>query len=165
MEISSLLYPSALAIFVIIYAIWSRASSGYAGMFERFALMIIPIWSLIGNIIMKSLFIFLIVCASAGIVAFLGSVIGGVIGQTPLFIGGTVGGLIGVWIGGWIAQRLRLIKEIEFKPTIIGGCIGFIIATVIALNNLHTPVIPLLSTGLTGIGSLIAVSVQRKRLH
>lgn len=114
---------------------------------------------------MKTLFIFFIICVSAGIVAFVGSVLGGVIGQTPLFIGGILGGLIGVWIGGWLVQRLRYIKETEFKPVIIGGCIGFIIATVIALNNLHTPVIPLLSASLIGIGSLIAISVQRKRLR
>ena len=114
---------------------------------------------------MKALFLFLIVCVSAGIVAFVGSVLGGAIGQTQLFIGGIIGGLVGVVIGGWIAQRRRLINENELKSTIIGGCVGFIIATVIALNNLHTPVIPLLSTSLTGIGTLIAVGIKRKRIH
>ena len=54
---------------------------------------------------MKALFLFLIVCVSAGIVAFVGSVLGGAIGQTQLFIGGIIGGLVGVVIGGWIAQR------------------------------------------------------------
>ncbi|MBX2963689.1 MAG: DUF998 domain-containing protein [Cyclobacteriaceae bacterium] len=42
----SLFMTNVLVIFVIIYAIWSRASSGFAGMFERFALMIVPTWSL-----------------------------------------------------------------------------------------------------------------------
>lgn len=42
----SFLMAFAMAACVVVYGIWSTASTGYAGMFERFALVVVPIWGL-----------------------------------------------------------------------------------------------------------------------
>jgi hypothetical membrane protein len=45
-NVYSVLMAVAMAACVTLYAIWSTASTGYAGIFERLGLMVIPIWSL-----------------------------------------------------------------------------------------------------------------------
>jgi len=42
----SMLMAFAMAACVVVYGIWSTASTGYAGTFERLALLVVPIWGL-----------------------------------------------------------------------------------------------------------------------
>ena len=45
-RVYSMMMAFLMIAFVTIYAIWSTASTGYAGMFERLGLMVVPIWGL-----------------------------------------------------------------------------------------------------------------------
>jgi hypothetical protein len=44
----------------------------------------------------------------------------------------------------------------------LGGLIGFVIAAVIAVKNLHGPLIPMASVGLIGLGAILGKAVSRK---
>ncbi len=112
---------------------------------------------------MKQAVLFILVCALAGLVAALGSIVGAVVSHKSLFVGAIAGGLIGAYSAVWVAKFRRLITEPEVKSTAIGGCIGFLAAAAITVNNLHTPIIPILSTGLAGVGSLSGLALYRGR--
>jgi hypothetical protein len=47
--------------------------------------------------------------------------------------------------------------------TFCGGAIGFIVAAVIAVKNLHGPLIPMASVGLIGLGALLGKALGHKR--
>jgi fructose-specific phosphotransferase system IIC component len=106
----------------------------------------------------------------SGISIFAGSVIGNSQGRTGLFAGAVAGGFIGVFVAVWLCSRLRLLEaKLEGKgsaslaPPIAGGSIGFVLAAVIAVNNLHTPFIPLACIGLIGAGVLLGKAIAGRR--
>lgn len=104
----------------------------------------------------------LFVSGSTGAAAVLGSVLGASMNHAGLFIGALFGGLIGVWVAVRLSKTLRLIEAKDNSPGILGGCIGFLAAAPLAAANAHTPVIPILSVGLVGLGALVAVKVSGK---
>jgi hypothetical protein len=93
--------------------------------------------------------------------AFLGSVLGNAAGPTGLLVGGAIGGAAGLAIGVLLASRMGWLPPRERTGALLGGLIGFAIATPIALSNLHTPVTPVLACGLAGIGALFGAGVAR----
>ena len=105
--------------------------------------------------ILKNIALFVIVCGLAGFCILLGSVLGHRLGQVGLFSGAVIGGIVGVAIGVWLAARLRLLNRANFGVTFLGGVVGFIVAAVIAVNNLRGPIIPVASIALIGLGALI----------
>jgi hypothetical protein len=66
-------------------------------------------------------------------------------------------------LAGWIAQVHRLIYRQSYGRTVISGIVGYIVAAVIAVNNLHTPIIPLLSASLIGLGAVVGSLTSRNR--
>jgi hypothetical protein len=78
-----------------------------------------------------------------------------------LFLGGFLGGVamapltagLAVW-RGWIAVP-------QYWPTALGAALGFLGAATIAVNTLSSPVGPILSTSLTGLGALIGSRIRR----
>ena len=90
-----------------------------------------------------------------GIGGFIGSILGGAGGKRMLFIGGFIGGVliapltarVGVW-RGWVPRD----REVR---TALGAAIGFVLAATIAVNTLSSPIGPVLSTSLVGIGALL----------
>ena len=118
----------------------------------------------------KGVLIFVLVCILSGISIFAGSVIGNSQGRTGLFAGAIVGGFIGVFVAVWLSSRLRLLgAKVDIRGPaslvlpIAGGSIGFVLAAVIAVNNLHTPFIPLACIGLIGAGVLLGKAIVGKR--
>jgi hypothetical protein len=103
----------------------------------------------------KDVFIFVLVCGFSGVCIFAGSVLGNSQGKTGLFAGAVVGGFVGVTLGVWLSKRLGLFGEKRTFGALIGGFIGFIIAALIAVNNLHTPFIPLATIALIGAGAVL----------
>jgi len=93
--------------------------------------------------------------------AFLGSVVGNAAGPSGLFVGGAIGGAAGLALGVLLASRMGWLPTRERTGALVGGLIGFAIATPIALSNLHTPVTPVLACGLAGIGALFGAGVAR----
>jgi len=113
--------------------------------------------------ILKNVLLFFIVCGLAGVCIFLGSVLGNSLGKVGLFSGAFVGGIVGVAAAVWLTARLGLLDRANFGMTFLGGVVGFIVAAVIAVNNLHGPFIPMASVGLIGLGALIGKMLGHKR--
>lgn len=111
---------------------------------------------------MKRVWLFLLVCAVSGLMTVIGSILGNAFGKTGLMVGAVAGGLIGVAVATAIASWRQLIQPGTAGRVFMGGAAGFIIAALIAGNNLWTPIIPVLSTALIGAGALLGErSAQR----
>lgn len=99
--------------------------------------------------------LFLTAMLLGGVGGFVGSILGNAGGQRMLFVGGFIGGVliapltarIGVW-RGWVAPE-------RATRTAIGAAIGFILAATIAVNTLSSPIGPIVSTSLIGIGAVL----------
>ena len=94
---------------------------------------------------------------------FAGSVLGNSMGRTGLFVGAVIGGLAGVSLAVWLSTRIGLLSKANFLPALVGGSAGFIVAAVIAVNSLWTPIIPLASVALIGVGALIGKAIGQRR--
>jgi peptidoglycan/LPS O-acetylase OafA/YrhL len=113
----------------------------------------------------KLTWLFLLSCGMSGLLTVLGSIGGRTFGRTGLFVGAVVGGLAGLALAGLFARRLRLIDRRSYAPTVIGGTIGYVLAAVIAVNNLETPVVPMLSVSLVGLGAVVGSVGRRRAAH
>ena len=99
-----------------------------------------------------ALFVLLVVAGGLG--AFAGSVLGNAFGRAGLFAGGVIGGMSGSAAAAFVAAWLKWIAIDERIPTACGAVVGFLAAALIAVNTLSSPVGPVLSTLLTGVGGL-----------
>ena len=75
-------------------------------------------------------------------------------GLGHLYIGGVVGGLIGAAVAPFVAAAAGWIDKSRRIPSAIGAMIGFAAAALIAVNTLSSPIGPVLSTFLVGIGAV-----------
>ena len=96
-----------------------------------------------------------------GFCALLGSAVGAAIAHRVLFVGAYLSGLLGSCAAAWVGGRLKWIPPAATKATAVGTAIGFLVAATIAINTLHSPVGPVLSTLLIGVGGLVGSSVVR----
>jgi len=111
---------------------------------------------------LKAIMLFLFVSGSTGAAAVLGSVLGAAANHVGLFIGALFSGLIGVWVGVRLSKTLRFIEASDIRPGILGGGIGFLLMAPLAAANAHTPIIPVLSVGIVGLGALVSIKVSGK---
>jgi len=100
------------------------------------------------------LLLFFVSCFLGGLGGVLGSLVGRAGGKTGLFVGGIVGGLFGASSSGAFASRRRWIPRSATLRTSIGASIGFLAAALIATQTLRSPIGPILSTCLIGLGAL-----------
>jgi hypothetical protein len=112
---------------------------------------------------LKNLLLFLIVSALDAFFILLGSFIGHSLRSIGIFVGAIIGGTLGVAAAVWLAARLRLLERASYAATFVGGLIGFVVAAVIAVRNLHGPLIPMASVGLIGLGALLGKIISHKR--
>ena len=98
---------------------------------------------------------------AAGIGAVLGSVLGNAAGRVGLMLGATLGGIVGAVVSVSGAARFQWLSPSERPGALWGGVIGFLVAAPIAATHLDTPLLPVLSCGLVGIGVLIGAGVTR----
>lgn len=111
---------------------------------------------------MKPIRVFILLVAIAGMIALLGSAVGGRFGRSSLFVGGFVGGIAGCCLAAWFANRMEWISKSMVRSVAVGAVLGFIVAAVIAMNFLRSPVIPLASSLLVGFGGLLGAKVGTK---
>lgn len=111
----------------------------------------------------KDILFFFLVCLLAGVCIFVGSVLGNSQGRTGLFAGAVLGGFAGVALAVWLSSRLGLTGAASPLASWLGGSLGFILAALIAVNNLHTPVIPVACVGIIGAGALLGRMLARRR--
>ena len=107
-----------------------------------------------------ALFILLVIAGGAG--AFAGSVLGGAFGRMGLFAGGFLGGSLTSAGAAYLAGWLRWIQPNERARTACGAVAGFLAAALVAINTLSSPVGPIASTLLTGIGGLLGRRLARR---
>jgi hypothetical protein len=112
---------------------------------------------------LKNLALFLIVSALDALCILLGSFVGHSVSSIGLFAGAISGGIVGVAAAVWLAARLHLLERASYGATFVGGLIGFVVAAVIAVKNLHGPLIPMASGGLIGLGAILGNAVSRNR--
>jgi fructose-specific phosphotransferase system IIC component len=105
--------------------------------------------------------VFLLLVVAGGAGGMVGSIIGAAVGHGALFIGGFVGGLIASPCGAYLAARLHWIGAEEARGTALGAALGFLTAAIVAVNTLSSPVGPVLSTLLVGVGGLAGRRLAR----
>src|SRR5258706_3980915 len=103
----------------------------------------------------KNISLFLIVCFLSGVGILVGSVLGHSVGSNGLFLGAILGGSLGVLASTWLAIRFNLIERSTYGAVAMSGLVGFALASGIAITNLHTPIIPLMSVALVGLGAIV----------
>lgn len=116
----------------------------------------------------NNLIVFAGVSFFCGIATFLGSVAGHAFGHAGVFTGAIAGGIIGIVSGILLFVKRRLIDPNQLLPAATCGLLFFAVAILFALTNLNTPIIPLISLSLPGLGCLAGKSFQlageRKKL-
>ena len=100
-------------------------------------------------------------CFLGGLGGALGSMVGHAAGRTGLWIGGLVGGVLGSIAAAALARARGWIAPAQFSATAVGGSVGFLLAALVAVNTLSSPVGPVLSTLLIGLGALIGATTRR----
>lgn len=106
----------------------------------------------------KSLMLFVLVSFLAGVATFLGSVLGHFFGKGGLYAGAIIGGIAGVIVAVQIAFRRGILGRKRVAGATIGGILGLILAAEIATRNLSTPIVPLASILLIGLGSVFGAA-------
>jgi len=96
-----------------------------------------------------------------GLAAAAGSILGNAAGPRGLRVGAVAGGILGLLGAVAIARRFAWLPRAEVWGGFWGGLVGFAIAIPITLTHMQTPVIPVLSSGLIGIGVLLGAGVAR----
>jgi hypothetical protein len=100
-------------------------------------------------------FLFLLGCILPGLGGALGSILGHRFGATGLWVGGIAGGLIASVVVAWAAAKAGWVPPARRTATAFGTAVGFLIAAAIAVRTLSSPVGPVLSTLLAGIGAIV----------
>ncbi|MFN2602257.1 MAG: hypothetical protein ABR582_05810 [Gemmatimonadaceae bacterium] len=106
----------------------------------------------------KSLILWGLVSLLAGLVGFLASVLGHFLGENGVSVAGIVGGAIGVFAATQVARRGGILSARRYWPATIGGLLGLILAAIIAVNHLHTPVVPIASILVIGLGAVFGAA-------
>jgi hypothetical protein len=97
----------------------------------------------------------ILVWAVSGLAAVGGSMIGAAIGERALFAGAAIGGPVGSVLGVLLAARFGWLHAGQRLAASVGAVVGFVVATPIAVMNLHTPITPVLICSLAGVGALV----------
>jgi peptidoglycan/LPS O-acetylase OafA/YrhL len=106
----------------------------------------------------KSALLFLLMCGFAGVATFLGSVVGHFLGTTGVFAGAISGGIVGVFVAARVAVSRQILGPKRFAGATIGGVLGLILAAEIATHNMSTPLVPLASILLIGLGAVFGAA-------
>jgi len=102
----------------------------------------------------KLVLVFVATWLVTGAGAVAGSIAGGAAGKSGLFAGALVGGVLAAAGSAWVAVRAGWLRRSAQRSAVLGAIAGFAVAAPIAATNLHTPVIPVLATGLAGLGAV-----------
>jgi len=103
----------------------------------------------------KPLLLFLSGCILPGVGGAVGSIVGHRFGTSGLWVGGVAGGLLGSVAVAWMATRAGWIPAARRTGTALGTAVGFLVAAAIATNTLSSPVGPILSTLVAGVGAVV----------
>jgi hypothetical protein len=108
---------------------------------------------------MRAALLFFLMCLLGGAGGALGSMIGNALGRGGVIAGGFVGGIALVIAGGYFAASRRWITRGQRFWTIAGGVMGFLLAALVTLTTLSSPVGPVLSTLMIGTGAVLGARI------
>ncbi len=100
----------------------------------------------------KNILLFLMESFFCGLFCFAGSIIGNDFGQNALFVGAFIGGISSIIVTTSILSKLSITRKTHFTFIMSCGILTFLLAAFLAVTNLSSPVIPLLSILLVGMG-------------
>jgi len=103
----------------------------------------------------RSIPLFVVSTVLGGLGGLLGSIAGSAAGKNWVAVGGIAGGLLASLIGAAVARARSWIPADRYWHTGIGTGAGFLIAAVIATHTLNSPVGPIASTLLIGVGAVL----------
>ena len=110
---------------------------------------------------MKLLLLFLLTTLMAGLGSAMGAMLGNNLGRGGVLLGGfavgalmTVGAVFLASRWGWITRRERF-------WSLIGATAGLVLAAVVTLSTLSTPLGPMVSTVLVGLGAVLGSLMDR----
>jgi hypothetical protein len=107
---------------------------------------------------MKRFWLFALVSVFGGLGAALGSILGNAAGPIGLRVGAVAGGAIAIALAVQLGARAGLVPPARVRHTTLGGLGGFALAIVVALNTMASPVGPVLSAALIGLGAVFGAS-------
>lgn len=107
--------------------------------------------------------LFLTTAILAGLGGFAGSVLGNAGGRRMLFVGGVVGGLLMTLLATRIGIRFGWVPPACAVRTALLSCAAFLVAVVIIVNTLSTPLGALLSPSLVGLAAVVGASRSGER--
>jgi hypothetical protein len=110
---------------------------------------------------LSALFAYGLVSLVTGAMTVLGSMVGSAMGHRAVFVGAIIGGCVGVALGLALARRIS--AGTGSISAHVGGWLGFAAAAAVATSQLHTPVVPVLSIGLVGLGAWLGAHVGTPR--
>jgi hypothetical protein len=108
---------------------------------------------------MNQVKVFLLMMLMAGAGGALGSMAGHALGRGGLIAGGVLGGSALVVAAGFLATRWHWLHPGQRVWAIAGGVFGFLLAVMVTLSTLSSPVGPVLSTLLVGTGAVLGAKV------
>jgi len=105
--------------------------------------------------------LFLLAVLLGGVGGAAGSMLGSALGRGGLIAGGVVGGVLLSAAAGLLSARWHWVAPSQRLWVVLGGAFGFLIACMVALSTLSTPVGPILSTLLIGGGAVLGAFAGR----
>ena len=110
---------------------------------------------------MKALPALFLCWLGTGFGALLGSILGHGAGGRGLEAGAIIGGVLGLALAVLLARRLGWLPPGVVAGALVGGWVGFGIAVPITLSHMQSPVVPVMSCALAGVGALFGAGVAR----
>jgi hypothetical protein len=106
--------------------------------------------------------LFVVSCVLGGMGGLLGSILGNAFGPIGLRVGGVAGGLMAALVIARLAVWRRWVDRGDYWRTAAGAGVGFLAAALVATNTLSSPIGPVLSTALVGLGAVLASRPPRE---
>ncbi|MGH7695609.1 MAG: hypothetical protein ACRENH_11550 [Gemmatimonadaceae bacterium] len=100
--------------------------------------------------------LFLVTWLLGGAGAVVGSMLGGAFGDHPLFIGALLGGALAIVGAVRLAEWRKWIPRTSRGRVAAGAILAFLVAAAIAARTLSSPIGPVLSSLLIGVGAVVA---------
>jgi hypothetical protein len=107
--------------------------------------------------------LFLAASILAAALAVVGSMAGHLVSTTGIFVGGLLGGTLGVALAVALARWRAWVTRPGAVTTGVGGLIGFYTAAALTVTHLSSPVVPILSTALIGLGAVLGNALSTRR--
>jgi hypothetical protein len=106
--------------------------------------------------------LFILACVFGGFGGLLGSIVGHAFGHAGVWAGGMLGGVLASVAAARIALWRQWIDRSRLWTTAVGAAVGFLAAAAVAANTLSSPIGPILSTLLIGVGAVIGSMVGKE---